>query len=130
MKLTGIKETCLYVKDLRATEEFYTQKLGLECFDKKEGVYVFFRAGSDVLLCFNAEASKVQTAIPPHYGSGNLHFAFECPKDEYENWKQHIRHQGIAIEKEITWPSGTLSFYFRDPDGHCVEIEEPGLWNS
>jgi catechol 2,3-dioxygenase-like lactoylglutathione lyase family enzyme len=128
MKLIGIKETCLYVKDLDVTEDFYSNKLGLECIGKREGSHVFFRVGTDLLLCFNADASKVQTALPRHFGSGELHFAFECEADQYENWKKHITEQGIEIEQEMTWPSGTLSFYFRDPDRHAVEIEMPGLW--
>ena len=128
MKLTGIKETCLYVKDLQATEEFYTGKLGLECIGKREHTFVFFRVGTDLLLCFNAEESKRQTALPSHYGSGELHFAFECDADQYENWKKHLTEQGIQILQEVTWPSGTRSFYFRDPDRNVVEIEEPGLW--
>jgi catechol 2,3-dioxygenase-like lactoylglutathione lyase family enzyme len=130
MKLTSIKETCLYVKDLDATEAFYTRKLGLTCFDKKTSAYVFFRVGSDVLLCFNAEASKMQTILPRHFGTGELHFAFECLAADYESWKRHLAEQGIAMEQEVTWPGGTRSFYFRDPDGHAVEIEEPNLWES
>ncbi len=126
--LSGIKETCLYVQDLEATEAFYTQKLGLACFDKKPGVYAFFRVGRDVLLCFNAEASRMQTALPPHYGSGQLHFAFECPAEDYEAWKQHIETLGIPIIQEAEWPNGVRSFYFHDPDGHVAEIERPGLW--
>ena len=128
MQLSGIKETCLYVKDLAATEAFYTQKLGLECFDKKPNTYAFFRVGQDVLLCFNAEASKIQTALPPHFGSGQLHFAFECAAADYDNWKEHLESQGIPIIQEAGWPNCVRSFYFHDPDGHVVEIEMPGLW--
>jgi catechol 2,3-dioxygenase-like lactoylglutathione lyase family enzyme len=35
---------------------------------------------------------------------------------------------GIAIESRITWARGGTSLYFRDPDGHSLEVATPGLW--
>jgi len=46
----------------------------------------------------------------------------------YEQWKQHLIAQNITIEKEVTWKEGLKSFYFRDPDQHCVEIVMVGIW--
>lgn len=56
--LIGIKETCLYVADTERTRTFYADRLGLECFNHKPGLLVFFRAGSSVLLCFNADRTR------------------------------------------------------------------------
>ena len=28
----------------------------------------------------------------------------------------------------MKWPRGGESLYFRDPDGHLVELATPGLW--
>jgi catechol 2,3-dioxygenase-like lactoylglutathione lyase family enzyme len=36
--------------------------------------------------------------------------------------------QGVVVESRITWPRGGTSLYFRDPDGHSVEVATPGLW--
>ena len=33
-----------------------------------------------------------------------------------------------ADEKTITWAAGGTSHYFRDPDGHLVELASPGVW--
>ena len=41
-------------------------------------------------MCFNPDDSKYKTAIPPHYGEGHLHFAFETSKEDYPKWKSHI----------------------------------------
>jgi catechol 2,3-dioxygenase-like lactoylglutathione lyase family enzyme len=29
----------------------------------------------------------------------------------------------------MAWPRGGTSLYFRDPDGHLVELATPGLWS-
>jgi catechol 2,3-dioxygenase-like lactoylglutathione lyase family enzyme len=35
---------------------------------------------------------------------------------------------GIAIEKEMVWDSGSGSIYFRDPAGNLVEFITEGHW--
>ena len=129
MEFTRIKETCLYIKDIKATKHFYHDLLGLPFIGEKPGEYVMFRAGTSVLLCFIPEATKVQTNLPPHFGSGHLHFAFECPPEDYAAWKAKVEEAGIAIEHEQHWGREVYSFYFRDPDDHAVEIVMPGLWD-
>ena len=36
--------------------------------------------------------------------------------------------EGIAIEGRTDWSRGGHSIYFRDPDGHLLELATPGLW--
>jgi catechol 2,3-dioxygenase-like lactoylglutathione lyase family enzyme len=128
--LTGIKETCLYVSDTVRTRAFYEGALGLLCFAEQPGVFVFFRAGTSVLLCFDPARSSEQAGIPRHSGSGELHFAFETAREHYDAWRVHVIAAGIAIEHDHTWKHGHRSFYFRDPDRHCVEIIEAGAWDA
>ena len=47
-RLTQIKETCLYVNDIKRTKEFYHELLGLELISELEGNHIFFRVGNDV----------------------------------------------------------------------------------
>ncbi len=64
--------------------------------------------------------------IPGHEGSGRLHFAFAV--DSLAGWRQQLAAHGVAIEGETKWPAGGTSWYFRDPDGHLVELATPGIW--
>lgn len=90
--------------------------------------HIFFRAGNSVLLCFIASSTKNEDRLPPHWGEGHLHFAFSIPPQQYNLWKAHIIEQGIEIEHEEDWSEDFRSFYFRDPDNHCVEIVMDGMW--
>ncbi len=125
--LSKIKETCINVVDMDRTEQFYHGILGLEVIAKDDRL-IFFRVGTDLLLCFDTDKTKDQVSPPWHEARGFQHFAFECSTEDYERWKTVIRENNIAIEDEITWKTGKRSFYFRDPDGHCVEIIEPMMW--
>lgn len=129
LSFTKIKETCLYIDNIAKTKAFYHGKLGLPVVSEVGGSHIFFRAGESMLLCFLPEYSRVKKVPPPHYGRGQLHFAFECEPGDYKAWKAFIRQQGIAIEHEAKW--GSLhSFYFRDPDQHSVEIVMKGIWGD
>lgn len=130
MKFRQIKETCLYVKDLGRTTHFYTTILELPVIGEVEGRHIFFRAGNSVLLCFNAEATKESKDLPPHFGQGQLHLAFECEANEYVRWKERLEQAGIIIEHEQNWPNARKSCYFRDPDQHLLEIVMPGMWGE
>jgi catechol 2,3-dioxygenase-like lactoylglutathione lyase family enzyme len=130
MKFRQIKETCLYVTDLEQTRAFYEDQLGLPLIGLAEGRHVFFHAGTSVLLCFLPEITRKDDKLPPHYGFGKMHLAFECEQPDYEAWKSKIADAGIAIIQEAEWRNGLKSFYFRDPDNHLLEIVEIGIWGD
>ncbi|MHC2991188.1 glyoxalase [Pontibacter sp. HJ8] len=130
MEIKKIKETCLYVTDLERTRSFYEKKLGLNVIGEVKGRHVFFRTGTSVLLCFIAEVSAKAGTLPPHYGTGHLHLAFEVAPEEYESWKEKVRNSGIPVEQEYDWGKGFFSFYFRDPDQHLLEIVMEGMWEK
>jgi catechol 2,3-dioxygenase-like lactoylglutathione lyase family enzyme len=48
--------------------------------------------------------------------------------DQISDWRERLEQQGVAIEAEITWPSGGYSIYFRDPAGNSVELATPQVW--
>ena len=128
MDIIKIKETCLYVTDLAKTKAFYKGLLQFKVIGEVPGRHVFFRVGSSVLLCFIAEASRKPGNLPSHFGSGQLHLAFEVSKAAYASTKETIVKAGIPIEQEYDWGGGYLSFYFRDPDMHLLEVVMEGMW--
>ena len=130
MQFVRIKETCLYVQDLQQTKGFYQGKLGLEVIGEVAGRHVFFRAGESVLLCFIPAESAKSKILPPHFGQGNLHVAFEVSPNDYTTRKAEIEKLGIAIETEYDWGRGYFSFYFRDPDQHVLEVVMTGMWEK
>ena len=66
--------------------------------------------------------------IPPHDGHGPAHIAFSIAADELAAWEARLAEGDIAIEGRTKWPRGGESIYFRDPDGHLLELATPGLW--
>jgi len=132
-RLGGILETSLYVHDLARSRDFYARIFGFEEFLDDGRLCVMGVASGQVLLLFKrgAAAQPAPTpggVIPPHDGTGHLHLCFAIPRGELERWGSHLEAQGIAVESRVSWPGGAVSLYFRDPDGHSLEVATPGLW--
>ena len=132
-RLDGILETALYTDDMARARAFYEGVLQLEPIFQDNRLTAYAVAGRDVLLIFR-RGSATQTAtipggtIPGHDGAGPLHVAFAIGKDELAHWERHLAARGVAIEGETNWSRGGRSIYFRDPDGHLLELATPGLW--
>ena len=131
--LTGVLETALYVAEIAPARAFYERVLGLSPLFADARLCAFGVGGRNVLLLFQ-KGSTLETVqmpggtLPPHDGGGPVHFAFGVEKDSLPRWKAHLAAQGIAIEGRTAWPRGGHSLYFRDPDGHLVELVTPGVW--
>ncbi|MCC5921393.1 MAG: VOC family protein [Cyclobacteriaceae bacterium] len=128
MKLTQVKEICIYGEDLKAMEAFYSEVLDLPVMSRVEGRHVFFRLGMQVLLCFNPKVTAKEEKLPPHWVAGKQHIAFECNEEDYLAWKSKLQAQKIAITHEQEWHEGRESFYFEDPAGNVLEILPPRIW--
>jgi catechol 2,3-dioxygenase-like lactoylglutathione lyase family enzyme len=126
--IEAIIETAFYVTDLEATEAFYRDLLGLEVIGKEAGRHVFFRVGNGVLLAFNPEVTLKGDVLPEHGAKGPGHFALGIRAEALEGWKRRLAGHGVVLEKEVEWPRGARSVYFRDPAGNLVELVTPGLW--
>jgi catechol 2,3-dioxygenase-like lactoylglutathione lyase family enzyme len=93
----------------------------------------FDAGGGTVLLLFQrgGTAAPVVTpdgTIPPHDGSGTTHVAFGIDAADLEWWEARLATLDLAIESRVSWPRGGRSLYFRDPDGHSIELVTPGTW--
>lgn len=130
---SGVLETAHYVEDVSRAAEFYQDLFGFDVLVSDERLTALGVAGRQVLLLFRKGASASLTSagggmIPPHDGRGNLHLAFAIPGDAFEDWEQLLGERGIVVESVVRWPRGGRSLYFRDPDGHLVELATPGTW--
>lgn len=132
--LTGVIETALYVDDMDRAAKFYADLLGLKRIGGEDGrLHAYSVADRSVLLLFKRGATihPVETpagVIPPHDGTGQNHFAFAIAAGELPAWEKHLAAHSIEIESRVHWPRGGTSIYFRDPDGHLVELATPGMW--
>jgi catechol 2,3-dioxygenase-like lactoylglutathione lyase family enzyme len=128
-KIQAVTETAIYIEDLDATESFYCNVLGLQVIGKEAGRHVFFRVGeANVLLGFVAQSTLRGDTLPSHGATGPGHFALGIAAETLDTWRQALEQRGVAIEKEVTWPKGGKSIYFRDPAGNLVELVTPGVW--
>ena len=132
-RLGGVLETSLYVAELDRAREFYRRVFRLEVFFQDGRMCALGVAPGQVLLLFrhgttNAPAPVPGGFIPPHGASGGAHLCFAIPLGELAAWETHLHKLGIAVESRVTWRRGGTSLYFRDPDGHSLEVATPGLW--
>ena len=123
----------LYVAELDRAEAFYRRVFGFERFLRDQRMAALGVPGGSVLLLFVQGGSVHPSAtpggtIPPHDARGAQHLAFAIPPRELEAWEAHLGAETVAVESRVTWPTGSVSLYFRDPDGHSVEIATPALW--
>src|SRR6516164_7413438 len=99
MKLERVIETCLYVDDLDRAASFYEQVLGLTALTSDARFRAYDVGGQSVLLLFRRGATL-----------------------------ETVRMPGGTIEGRTDWSRSGHSIYFRDPDGHLLELATPGLW--
>lgn len=126
--LGGLHEAALYVDDLKVAERFW-RRLGLQLIGREEGRHVFFRAGRDMLLLFDAKATADAAGVPSHGADGPGHVALDVPGAEaLAAWEEHLTVAGVEVEHEQSWPSGGRSIYFRDPSGNSIELITRGSW--
>nr|WP_295833638.1 VOC family protein [uncultured Azospirillum sp.] len=131
--LNGVLETGLYVDDLAKARAFYEEVMGLQAMFTDNRLAAYPVGPNSVLLLFQKGSTDqpLETpggTIPPHGGGGKLHYAFAISADQLDGWLAKLADHGIAVESTVSWRKGARSIYFRDPDGHLVELATPGLW--
>ncbi len=132
--LTGVLETALYVEDLERSVRFYKAIFEFETLEADDRFCALSVAGRQVFLLFRQGGTTAPVKIPggiipPHDGAGHLHMAFSIAASELKHWEDRLREKGVVIESRVQWPRGGVSLYFRDPDGHLIELATPGLWS-
>ncbi|MFM9269260.1 VOC family protein [Halomonas elongata] len=134
-RLDGVLETALYVTDMVRSRAFFEEVMGLSTFTADQRFTAYDAGGGTVLLLFLEGATRDTVVlpdemgtIPPHDGSGRTHMAFAIGAEALAEWERRLTSHGIEIEGRTHWPRGGESLYFRDPDGHLLELATPGVW--
>ncbi len=132
-RVNGVMETSLYVADLDASQAFYQRLFGFELFLSDQRMRTLGVPSGQVLLLFRHGGSVEPSPspggmIPAHDARGQQHVCFQIPWTALADWERHLREQGVELESRVNWPGRGSSLYFRDPDGHSVEVATPGLW--
>jgi len=134
-RIRRVLETALYVDDMDRAVAFYRDVLGLRPMGGGPRLTPLDAGEGSVLLLFRRGATVegldfAGGRIPPHDGSGPAHFAFAVELGSLPEWEARLARHGVAVESRARWQRGGSSIYFRDPDGHSVELAEPGTWET
>jgi catechol 2,3-dioxygenase-like lactoylglutathione lyase family enzyme len=127
--INGILETSLYVKSAARSAEFYQRVFGFEPLEPDESLndetrLCPMRAGDRSVLLLFKRGTTLDTDA-----TGAIHIAFGIARSDLTSWEHWLAEQGIGIELRKTWKYGGEALYFRDPDGHLLEIVTPGVWS-
>ena len=126
-------ETCLHADPLDRAVEFYSRIFGFPKLAGDQRFCAFSVSDRQVLLLFQKGGTGEPVAIPggvipPHGGNGHLHLAFTIATVDESAWIDWLAANGVDVESRVSWPMGGISLYFRDPDGHLLELITPGCW--
>lgn len=130
-QVNGILETSLYVESAARSAEFYRRVFGFEAIhpDPSDTLddsvrLCAMRAGDRSVLLLFKKGDTPDTDF-----QGAIHIAFGISRLDFPAWEDWLTRLGIAIESRKKWKYGGEALYFRDPDGHLLEVVTPGVWS-
>src|SRR5215469_214834 len=121
MQLDGIDHVAMGVRDIEQSVKWYTEVLGLERLHEGawDGVPTFIGKGNTGLALFPARPGAKPTSSS-HRELRMLHLAFRADWENFVAAQHELKKRGIEFEFQDHEISHSI--YFRDPDGHQLEI--------
>jgi catechol 2,3-dioxygenase-like lactoylglutathione lyase family enzyme len=113
IQATGVDHVVLHVSDVQRSKKFYTEILGMVPYREDEG-QVFMHAGQQGVALF-----KKQGGAPLETGNDLNHLALNVSAGTYETLKAELEQAGVAVNGR---PGQERCIYFRDPDGHRLQL--------
>jgi catechol 2,3-dioxygenase-like lactoylglutathione lyase family enzyme len=129
LHVTGVLESAIYVDDVERAVSFYQSLFGFQVLDRDERLTALAVREGQVLLICKRGASAHRTP-GAHDAAGPQHLAFAIPAADLDEWEARLQAQHVVVEERRAWPRGGRSVYFRDPDGHLLELATPGVWGN
>jgi catechol 2,3-dioxygenase-like lactoylglutathione lyase family enzyme len=121
MQLEGIDHVALAVRDVQRSANWYVEVLGFERRYQEmwDGIPTFIGKGNTAIALFPADPNASST---PLYRKDirMLHLAFRANRENFLGAQHELKKRGIKFEFQDHEISHSI--YFRDPDGHHLEI--------
>src|SRR5438132_11400191 len=121
MKLEGIDHVAMSVCDIERSAKWYIDVLGFERLHQGmwDGVPTFIGKGNTGIALFPARSDAKSTSSS-HRELRMLHLAFRANRGNFLAAQRELEEHGIKFEFQDHEISHSI--YFRDPDGHQLEI--------
>lgn len=113
IEASGIDHIVLHVEDVARSKKFYTEVLGMTPYRENEE-QVFLHAGHQGVALF-----KRRDAAPVAAGGDLNHLALNVAGGSYESLKAELERHGVTVGGR---PGEDRCIYFRDPDGHRLQL--------
>lgn len=123
MRTTQLNHVAIHVADVERTCQFYADILKLERLPRPDFSFpgAWFRLGEDQELHIIGQRNPDEEIS--HSGNRSNHYALMI--DDMDEWEAHLKEQGIDYGHRRTRPDGASQIFFRDPDGHTIELCSP-----
>jgi catechol 2,3-dioxygenase-like lactoylglutathione lyase family enzyme len=121
MQLEGIDHVALGVRDIERSAKWYIEVLGFKRLHEGmwDGVPTFIGKGTTGIALFPL-SSHAGPASSAWSGIRMLHLAFRANRENFLAAQRELKNRGVKFEFQDHEIS--RSIYFRDPDGHQLEI--------
>lgn len=125
--IIGIAHVELSVRDLDASEAWYTKVFGMKVLgggrDERWGISdrALLEPESKVVVALTQhDANGGGAFVPSVTGLDHLALAV-AGRDELRAWEQHFADMGLDYDPLLEWPHGA-TVIVRDPDGIAIEL--------
>jgi len=120
-KIDALDHVALSVRDVERSARWYTDVLGLKRQHEGmwDGVPIFVGNGAAAIALFPVR-DKAGSKSHDHAPVRTLHFAFRTDRENFLHAQDELKKRAIPFDFQDHEISHSI--YFRDPDGHQIEI--------
>jgi catechol 2,3-dioxygenase-like lactoylglutathione lyase family enzyme len=120
-KIDALDHVALSVRDVERSARWYTDVLGFKRQHEEmwDGVPIFVGNGDAAIALFPVR-DKAESTSHDRAAVRTLHFAFRADRGNFLRAQDELKKRAIPFDFQDHEISHSI--YFRDPDGHQIEI--------